>query len=115
MENGTKYVYTSGLSANNEKIFTIDSSLSNLGKSSPRHYYGADIQLKLHHGWGETEWRAEYWFGTQPGTSTTEQQIRVLYQMQMVFLYLLMSGILTALFLFSPEYYQYRQPDNRQI
>ncbi|MBL0067132.1 MAG: hypothetical protein IPP39_01055 [Chitinophagaceae bacterium] len=27
------------------------------------------MQVKLHHGWGETEWRAEYWFGTQPGTS----------------------------------------------
>ncbi|MBK9569564.1 MAG: hypothetical protein IPO53_06320 [Chitinophagaceae bacterium] len=23
----------------------------------------------MKHGWGETEWRAEYWFGTQPGTS----------------------------------------------
>ena len=49
----------------------MDSSLSNLGRSSPRHYYGADVQLKLKHGWGETEWRAEYWFGTQPGTSAS--------------------------------------------
>ncbi len=68
-KNGTKYVYESGVAANGDKIFVVDSSVSNLGKSSPRHYYGADIQVKLQHGWGETEWRAEYWFGTQPGTS----------------------------------------------
>lgn len=68
-KNGTKYVYESGTAANGDKIFVVDSSTSNLGKSSPRHYYGADVQVKLHHGWGETEWRAEYWFGTQPGTS----------------------------------------------
>ena len=70
-KNGTKYVYESGRNASGEKIFVVDSSLSNLGKSSPRHYYGADVQVKLHHGWGETEWRAEYWFGTQPGTATS--------------------------------------------
>ena len=44
---------------------------SNLGKSSPRHYYGADVQLKFKHAWGETELRAEYWFGTQPGTANS--------------------------------------------
>ncbi len=70
-KNGTKYVYTSNSANNGDKIFTVDSSASNLGKSSPRHYYGADVQLKLHHNWGETEWRAEYWFGTQPGTATS--------------------------------------------
>lgn len=68
-KNGTKYVYESGTAANGDKVFVVDSSMANLGKSSPRHYYGADVQVKLHHGWGETEWRAEYWFGTQPGTS----------------------------------------------
>lgn len=68
-KNGTKYVYESGTESNGDKVFIVDSTESNLGKSSPRHYYGADLQLKLHHGWGETEWRAEYWFGTQPGTS----------------------------------------------
>jgi hypothetical protein len=68
-KNGTKYVYESGVAANGDKVFIPDSSVSNLGTSSPRHYYGADVQVKLSHGWGETEWRAEYWFGTQPGTS----------------------------------------------
>ncbi len=69
--NGTKYVYTSSVAPNGDKIFVVDSADSNLGKTAARHYYGADVQLKLHHGWGETEWRAEYWFGTQPGTATS--------------------------------------------
>lgn len=70
-KNGTKYVYKSGTNINGDKSFVVDSSISNLGRSSPRHYYGADIQVKLHHHWGETEWRAEYWFGTQPGTANS--------------------------------------------
>jgi hypothetical protein len=70
-KNGTKYVYESGLTANGDKIFIVDSTVSNLGRSSPRHYYGADMQLKLKHNWGETELRGEYWFGTQPGTANS--------------------------------------------
>lgn len=68
-KNGTKYVYSMQQLGGSIRGFAVDSSVSNYGKSSPRHYYGADIQLKLHHAWGETEWRAEYWFGTQPGTA----------------------------------------------
>ena len=72
-KNGTKYVYETGTALNGDKVFVVDSTAGNLGKSSPRHYYGADAQLKIRHGWGATEWRAEYWFGKQPGTeqSTT--------------------------------------------
>jgi hypothetical protein len=70
-KNGTKFIYSSGSDMNGNKIFTVDSSVSNLGKSSPRHYQGADLQWKLKHAWGETELRAEYWFGTQPGTATS--------------------------------------------
>jgi len=70
-KNGTKYVYKSGTSATGDKIFVVDSSVANLGKSSPRHYYGADVQFKIHHQWGTTELRAENWFGTQPGTETS--------------------------------------------
>ena len=70
-KNGTQYVYKSTTIPNGDKLFTVDSSLSNLGRSSPRHYYGADVQFKLKHDWGETEWRAEYWFGTQPGTANS--------------------------------------------
>ena len=70
-KNGTKYVYRSATSFGGDKIFSVDSSTSNLGKSSSRDYHGADIQLKWKHGWGETEWRAEYWFGIQPGTASS--------------------------------------------
>jgi hypothetical protein len=67
---GTKYVYEMG-TANGAKTFIIDSSLSNTGKIAPRHYYGADIQIILNHAWGQTEWRAEYWMGLQPGTANS--------------------------------------------
>jgi hypothetical protein len=69
-KNGTKYVYYSE-TVNGNKVFTVDSSNANLGKSSPRHYYGADVQFKVYHKWGETELRAEHWFGTQPGTAAS--------------------------------------------
>ena len=70
-KNGTKYVYESGKAQNGDNIFVIDSSETNLGRSAPRHYYGADLQFLIHHNWGETELRAEHWFGTQPGTAIT--------------------------------------------
>ena len=66
----TKYRYeTETVGANN--LFVVDSSLDNIGSKAPRHYYGADAQLVLKHEWGKTEWRGEYWRGTQPGTATT--------------------------------------------
>jgi hypothetical protein len=68
---GTKYVYQMDEAQNGDKLFAVDSSLSNLGEIAPRHYYGADLQIALKHGWGQTEWRAEYWKGKQPGTATT--------------------------------------------
>jgi hypothetical protein len=68
-KNGTKYVYETRTLTNGIKKFVVDSLESNLGKSSPRHYYGADLQWKLKHKWGATELRGEYWFGEQPGTS----------------------------------------------
>lgn len=67
----TQYVYQVDKDAAGKNFFKVDSSLSNIGKISPRHYYGADAQLKLHHDWGATEWRAEYWTGQQPGTAQT--------------------------------------------
>ncbi len=69
--NGTKYVYETRKQGNGDPVFEVDSAISNLGKTASRHYYGADIQVKLKHGWGETEWRSEYWFGKQPGTVNT--------------------------------------------
>jgi hypothetical protein len=66
----THYVF-SMVNANGNKIFAVDSSLANIGKIAPRHYYGADVQLAYKHAWGQTELRAEYWKGKQPGTATT--------------------------------------------
>jgi hypothetical protein len=67
----TKYLYKTGTDAGNNKVFVVDSSITNIGDKAPRHYYGADMQVKLRHGWGESELRMEYWFGKQPGTATT--------------------------------------------
>jgi hypothetical protein len=64
----SKYVYELNDAGDN---FNVDSSQNNIGKNAPRHYYGADIQVVLKHGWGETEWRAEYWTGVQPGTANS--------------------------------------------
>jgi hypothetical protein len=68
-QQGTRYRYE--MNKSGEANFTVDSSLSNLGGKAPRHYYGADAQLVWKHGWGKSEWRAEYWKGTQPGTAST--------------------------------------------
>ncbi|MEI9913052.1 MAG: porin [Bacteroidota bacterium] len=67
----TKYIYKNGTAVNGDNIYVVDSSLSNIGKIAPRKYYGADVQLKLHHPWGETEIRGEYWYGKQSGSTTT--------------------------------------------
>lgn len=66
----TRYRYEARREGNTT-VFAIDSSLENIGGKAPRRYYGADAQLALKHGWGKTEWRAEYWWGTQPGTAST--------------------------------------------
>jgi hypothetical protein len=66
----TKYKYEMG-EKNGSPAFVVDSSEGNIGQKAPRHYYGADAQLVLKHGWGKTEWRAEYWRGKQPGTQET--------------------------------------------
>ena len=67
----TRYLYT--MQTKGTKSFAIDSSLSNIGKTAPRKYYGADAQLRLTHGWGATELRAEYWFGKQTATESSSE------------------------------------------
>ncbi|TBR20204.1 MAG: porin [Chitinophagaceae bacterium] len=69
--NGTKFIYTTQTTTNGSKSFIVDSVATNFGKAAPRHYYGVDVQTKFSHGWGETELRAEYWMGTQSGTSSS--------------------------------------------
>lgn len=66
----SRYRYEIG-SDNGNAVYLVDSSLSNVGRKAPRRYAGADAQVVLKHGWGKTEWRAEYWRGTQPGTAAT--------------------------------------------
>lgn len=66
----TKYVYETK-EVNGKKTFVVDSSATNIGKIAPRHYYGADVQFIYKHTWGETELRAEYWMGEQPGTAAS--------------------------------------------
>lgn len=66
-----KYVYTQpGLKS---APFVIDSSEANVGAKLPRKYNGADAQLKFKNDWGVTEFRAEYWWGTQPGTKSSSE------------------------------------------
>lgn len=63
----TKYVYN--MSNNGKKEFVVDSSEDNLYSEAPRDYRGVDMQWKLKHGWGTTELRGEYWWGTQTATA----------------------------------------------
>ena len=69
-EQVSPYRFTTGVQ-NGSYLFKVDSSISNIGRKAPRRYQGADVQLEWRHGWGQTEWRAEYWRGTQPGTATS--------------------------------------------
>lgn len=75
MRGGWKQVspitYQVGVNGSGKLDFIADSSSTNIGKAAPRHYYGADFQWIIDHGWGNTEIRAEYWIGQQPGTATT--------------------------------------------
>jgi hypothetical protein len=53
--------------------FKGDSVQSNVGYVSPRHYFGADVQLKMPNRKGYSELRAEYIRGTQTATATTSE------------------------------------------
>ncbi len=66
----TKYKYNLDIQ-NGTKLFIVDSNSKNLGGRAPRYYYGADVQASMKQGERKTELRAEYWRGTQPGTSTS--------------------------------------------
>lgn len=60
----SKYIYKMN-GAGGSKNFSVDSSVTNLGDKAPRKYRGLDAQLKIKNGWGKTEIRGEYWWGTQ--------------------------------------------------
>jgi hypothetical protein len=72
VENNTKYHYrTSSISG--IKMQVVDSSVDNIGKVSPRRYYGADIQLKVKNKNGFTELRGEFVSGLQTGTANSTE------------------------------------------
>ena len=72
VENNTKYHYsTSRISG--IKMQIVDSSVNNIGKVSPRRYYGADIQLKFKNKIGFTELRGEFVSGLQTGTANSTE------------------------------------------
>lgn len=68
----TRYIYET-VESGGEKIYRVDSSVTNQGKIAPRKYYGADAQLKIRHRMGFTELRAEYITGTQTGSAATSE------------------------------------------
>jgi hypothetical protein len=59
----SQYIYK--MNGTGGKSFSVDSSASNIGTKLPRKYRGIDAQLKIKNPWGKTEFRAEYWSGTQ--------------------------------------------------
>jgi hypothetical protein len=53
--------------------FVSDSTDANVDYASPRHYYGADVQLEFPNRIGSTELRAEYIRGKQSGTASSSE------------------------------------------
>ncbi len=70
MQQFTDHIYTM-----EKAVFKVDSSVENAGKIAPRHYYGADMQLKIPNGPGKgwTQFRAEYIRGKQTATGNTTE------------------------------------------
>lgn len=74
MEQFTRYIYKTGVQSG-KPAYYVDSTASNMGKIAPRHYYGADLQLRIPNGKnrGATEFRLEYLYGTQTATASTTE------------------------------------------
>jgi hypothetical protein len=53
--------------------YEADSVSTVPGDKLPRQYYGINGQLKWEHGWGNTEFRAEYWKGIQTATQNSSE------------------------------------------
>jgi hypothetical protein len=69
--NGAGKYYKMGVTPSGGNSFIPDSSSANIGKKSPRIYYGGDIQLSWENKIGRTELRGEYVMGTQSSTYST--------------------------------------------
>jgi hypothetical protein len=74
MEQFTNTINTVGM-VNGKPGYIVDSATYNLGKIAPRHYYGADVQLKIPNGPGKgsTQFRAEYIRGQQSATALASE------------------------------------------
>ena len=68
----TKYKYTTEDVSGIKKVL-VDSLETNKGQTSPRKYYGVDMQLKLKNRNGFTELRGEFIGGIQTGTLNTTE------------------------------------------
>ncbi|HNP21370.1 MAG TPA: porin [Panacibacter sp.] len=69
-----KYLYTMDTKGGNNPAFVLDSSSENIGQKLPRQYYGADAQLKwIHKKSSATDFRAEYWQGTQTASDVSSE------------------------------------------
>jgi|WetSurSiteA1Bulk_404760.scaffolds.fasta_scaffold00423_9 hypothetical protein len=69
--NGSPTFYRTSENPDGEYVFIADSSANNIGKKSPRIYYGADLQLIWENSLGKSELRGEYITGTQSATYST--------------------------------------------
>ncbi|MFT4061466.1 MAG: porin [Edaphocola sp.] len=66
--NQSPYLYTMRQTAGGYR-FVSDSLASNIGRNAQRRYFGGDVQVIFPNGGkGQTEFRAEYIRGNQPGT-----------------------------------------------
>jgi len=74
----SNFIYQMG-DGNSDKHFSVDSSVSNIGEKAPRKYRGLDAQLRIKNGWGKTELRGEYWWGTQTSSATTSETPTALF------------------------------------
>lgn len=73
LQNNTKFIYTTG-TENGIKKMRVDSSATNTGTTSPRHYYGADLQIKFSNGHNRfTELRGEFITGIQTATANNPE------------------------------------------
>lgn len=78
LENNTKYYYYTSTEAGVKKQ-VVDSAENNIGRISPRRYYGADMQIRIKNKVGFTELRGEYFSGQQTGTANnTETPVALL-------------------------------------
>lgn len=69
LHHNTKYIFTTAVDAGIKKVI-VDSAFTNIGKISPRKYYGADVQLKFYNGNKRfTELRGEIIAGIQTSTA----------------------------------------------